>query len=133
MADRQTDIPTILTTLHAAFKRRDMDTIARYFDEDVRFVTPDGEMLGKQARIDDEQRLFDTFDDSEVEVTAAIINGDEAAEFCVLHAVSKVGPAPGRKIAMRYVVHYRFAGELITFQEVCFDRLALHQQLGLAA
>lgn len=135
MADQVTPIPTILTTLHAAFKTRDMETIGRYFDENVRFVTPDGEMTGRQARVDDEQRIFDTFDDSEVEVTTAVVDGNEAVEVCILHGIANAGtgPAAGRKIAMRYVVHYRFKDELIVFQEVCFDRLALAQQMGLAA
>lgn len=130
MQTRKTEILDSLTTLHAAFKRRDMDTIARFFADDVVFVTPDGEMRGKAARLADEQRIFEMFDSAEVEVTDVLVDGDEAAEFCILHGVARIGA--GRRIALRYVVRYRFNGGLIASQEICFDREALRQQLGLA-
>ena len=129
MSNRKAEILAILSTLHAAFGRRDMDTIAAYFADDVRFVTPDGELLGKAARIADEQRIFDTFDDTRVEVTSVVVDGDEAIEFCILHGVFK--GAPSVRIHMRYVVHYQFAASVIASQEVCFDRETLRQQLGL--
>lgn len=128
-----TDIPAILTALHDAFLRRDMETIAHYFDEDVRFVTPDGELLGKTARIADEQRIFDMFDDSSVEVTSAVVDGDQAVELSILHGTAKVGPQPGVRIALRYVCYYRFQDARIVFQEVVFDRSALKEKLGMAA
>lgn len=126
-------IPAILTTLHDAFHRHDMETIARYFDENVRFVNPDGEMTGRAARMADEERIYTMIDQGRIEVTTTLVQGNEAVEFSILHGIAKIGAEPGKPVALRYVVHYRFEGELIVFQEVCFDRAALAGQLGLAA
>jgi predicted ester cyclase len=127
------DIRSILNILHNAFDHRDLNMIARYFSDDVRFVRPEGEVLGRQAKIADEQSLFENFADSRVEVTTAVVDGDEAVEICTLHGVA-TSPlaAAGRKVALRYVVHYRFDCGLIVFQQVMFDRLDLMRQLGLA-
>ncbi|WP_197412522.1 nuclear transport factor 2 family protein [Novosphingobium sp. Fuku2-ISO-50] len=128
-----TDIPTILNTLHDAFHGRDMDTIGRYFDEHAQIVTPDGVMQGRAAKISDELRVFEMFDDCSIEVTSTVVQGNEAVEFSHLRGVAKIGPLSGSKVEMRYVVLYRFSGDKITFQEICFDRLALATQLGMAA
>ena len=127
------DIAPILTLLHEAFARRDMDTIGRYFDEDIRFVNPDGEMLGKAARMADEERIFYIIDDGTIEVTSTVIEGNQAVELSILHGIAKIGANSGSPVALRYVVHYQFDGDQIVFQEVCFDRVALATQLGLSA
>ncbi len=126
-------IGSILTTLHDAFRRRDMTTISRYFADDIRLVRPEGELVGKQARIDDEHTLFDNFSNGEIEVTTTLVNEDQAIELCIMHGVATAPPqAVGRRVALRYVVHYRFVDDKIVFQEVVFDRVALLKQLGLA-
>lgn len=127
------DIAPILTTLHEAFSRRDMDTIGRYFDENIRFVNHDGEMLGKAARLADEERIFEIIDEGTIEVTSTVIQGNQAVELSILHGIAKVGANSGRRVALRYVVHYQFEGDQIVFQEICFDRVALAMQLGLSA
>lgn len=133
MSKQTAQIKALLPTLHDAFKRQDMDKIAYHFDDDVHFISPDGEMFGKQARIADEQRVLDMFDEPEIEITSVVADGNEAIEMCVLHGLVKEGPAAGGRVSMRYVVHYRFKGEFITFQEVCFDRVGLQQQLEVLA
>lgn len=130
MPDRRSEIAAILDVLHAAFRRRDLETIGRYFAEDVQLLTPDGPMRGRAAKLADEQNVFESFDDAEVEVIDLLIDGEAAAEFCHLHGTVRAGPAAGRRIALRYVVRYRFEGASIVAQEICFDREGLRRQLS---
>jgi len=128
MPDRRSQIATILEVLHDAFRRRDLDTIGRYFAEDVRLLTPDGAARGRAAKLVDEQKVFESFDDAEVEVVELLIDGDAAAEFCLLHGTLRGGQGAGRRIALRYAVRYRFEADLIVTQEICFDRAALGEK-----
>ncbi|MBS0363143.1 MAG: nuclear transport factor 2 family protein [Proteobacteria bacterium] len=132
MPDRRSQIAAILEVLHDAFRRRDLDTIGRYFAEDVRLLTPDGAAWGRAAKLVDEQKVFESFDDAKVEVIELLIDGDAAAEFCLLQGALRGGQAAGRRIALRYVVRYRFEADLIVAQEICFDRAALGALLAQA-
>lgn len=132
MVTATVDIAMILANSHQAFARKDMDAIVGCFDKDIRFVSPDGELHGRSARIVEEQRIFELLDNSHIEVTASVVDGDEAVEMCRMCGKIKAGLNAGTDVAFRYVVHYRFSGELITFQEVVFDRAAVAEKLGLA-
>lgn len=125
------DIAAILTNLHEAFARHDLDTISRYFADDTRFINPDGELNGKAARLADEERIYTMFDEPTIEVTQTLIDGNRAVELSNLHGKAKIGSNAGSDITFRYVVYYEFDGELITFQEIVFDRATLAARLGL--
>jgi ketosteroid isomerase-like protein len=130
--DRRSQISAVLDTLHDAFRRRDLETMGRHFADDVRLRTPDGAACGRAAKLTDEQRVFDAFGDAEVEVLELLIDGEAAAEFCLLRGTVQAGRAGARRIELGYVVRYRFAAGLIVAQEIYFDRAALAAQLPAA-
>lgn len=138
MTDRAQRIREILWTVHDAFARRDLPAIGKHFAADVRFVSPGGAPHGRQARLDDEQRIFDAFTDLALTVTTAVVEGNEAVEFCILSGrhtgplVTQAGilPPTGRNISLRFAAHYTFAGDEIAAQEIVYDQATILKQLG---
>jgi ketosteroid isomerase-like protein len=130
----------IVEAMHAAFRRRDLDDIARHWADDVVYEAPGVSLAGKEARIAAEHVWLDAFTEGDVFVKAHYVAGDEIVvigEMVGLHSgpLAVPGgatiPATGRRIEGPYVARYRIRDGRVASQTVIYDRLALLHQLCL--
>lgn len=130
----------IVNAMHRAFRARDLDAIAAYWADDIRYVAPDVDVVGRDARIRDEQAWLGAFTDNDVEVHALVEQGDEVMEFCTLGGVhtgalplpdGNVLPATNRRIAGAFASHYRIKDGKVVYQQIIYDKFGLLRQLGL--
>ena len=128
----------VVEAMHAAFRVRDLDTIATFWADDIRFVAPGVDSVGKSARIRDEQVWLDAFSENSVDVEWVLANGDEVVEFCVLGGVhtgdlvqpdGSVVPPTNRRITGQFVSLYRISEGKVIYQKIIYDRLTLVEQL----
>lgn len=132
----------IVEAMHAAFRARDLDTIATFWADDIHFVAPGVDSVGKEARIRDEQVWLGAFSENSVDVEWVLANGDEVVEFCVLGGVhtgdlvqpdGNVLPPTNRRITGQFASLYRVSEGKVVYQKIIYDRLALIEQLMGAA
>ncbi|KRB42477.1 MAG: ester cyclase [Pseudomonadota bacterium] len=134
-------IPTaaqVVDAMHAAFRVSDLDGIARYWADDVKYQAPGVELLGKVARIQAEHVWLDAFTSNNVETTRRFVDGDEIVDFAIMSAMhtgplalpgGPVLPPTGVQISAPYVARYRIVDGRVVYQHVIYDRLALVEQL----
>ncbi|MBI1196960.1 MAG: hypothetical protein GC203_03780 [Phenylobacterium sp.] len=135
-------VPTpaqVVDAMHAAFRRSDLDGIARHWAEDVSYQAPGVELVGKAARVLAENVWLDAFSENEVETTHRFVDGDEIVDFAIMSGLH-TGPlalpggqtlAPtGVRISGPYVARYRIVDGKVACQQVVYDRLALVEQLN---
>lgn len=132
----------VVQAMHAAFNRRDLDAIAAYWAEGIRYVAPGVDVTGKAARVRDERAWLEAFSGNSVRVEAITASGDEVMEVCVLGGVhtgplalpdGSALPPTNRRIEGRFASHYRVVEGKVVYQEILYDRLGLAQQLQGAA
>lgn len=132
----------IVEAMHAAFRVRDLETIATFWADDIHYVAPGIDVVGKDARIRDEQVWLNAFSHNTVDVEWSVTNGDEVVEFCVLGGLHSgdlaqpdggVLPPTQRHIAGSFVSLYRISDGKVVYQKILYDRLSLAEQLLGAA
>ena len=129
----------IVDAMHAAFRARDLDAIARHWSDDVHYLAPGVELHGKAARLEAEKVWLNAFTENEVRTVQRFVDGDSIVDFAIMSGVQTGAmalpgggelPATGHRISGSYVARYRIDDGKVAFQEVVYDRLALMQQLG---
>ncbi|WP_247254205.1 ester cyclase [Pseudomonas moorei] len=132
----------IVEAMHAAFRARDLDNIATYWADDIHFVAPGVDSVGKDARIRDEQVWLNAFSENSVDVEWVISRDDEVVEFCVLGGLhtgdlqqpdGNVLPPTQRRITGHFTSLYRICDGKVVYQKIIYDRLGLIEQLMGAA
>lgn len=128
----------VVSAMHEAFNERNIDAIAAFWADDIRYVAPGIDVVGKDARLRDETIWLEAFSGNFVRVETLVSDGDQVTEFCVLGGVhtgplvlpdGSAMPPTNRRIEGRFASHYRIAGGKVVYQQIVYDRLDLIQQL----
>jgi len=128
----------VVNSMHAAFRKRDMDAIAQYWDDDIAYEGPGVKTLGKAERIAGEVEWLEAFTENDVKVLSTFEFGEELVEICVLEGTHSGGlPLPGggvlppthRHIAVEFVSYYRVQDGKVVAQKIIFDRMSVMEQL----
>lgn len=138
MTDTVPTAAEVVDSMHAAFRRSDLDGIARYWADDVQYQAPGVELAGKAARLLAENVWLDAFSSNEVETTHRFVEGDEIVDFAIMSGLhtgplalpgGQVLPPTGVRFSGPYVARYRIIDGQVAYQHVIYDRLALIEQL----
>lgn len=139
--DMSVSYPTpaeVVSSMHVAFRKRDLEAIAQYWDDDITYEGPGVKTSGKAERIACEKEWLEAFTDNDVKVLSSFERGDEVEEVCILEGThSGRLPLPGgvvlppthRRIAVQFASHYQVRDGKVVAQQIIFDRMAVMEQL----
>ena len=135
------DLWAIAQEIDEAFHARDLDGIAKYWDNEIVYEAPGVLTVGKQARRLAEQVWFDAFSDARIHVRSHLVKEDflliestmTGTHSGPLVANGMTIPPTGRAISGEYAVFLHFHRGKIVKQRIYFDRLKLMQDIGLIA
>jgi predicted ester cyclase len=133
------DLWAIAQTIDDAFHARDIEGIAKYWDDDIAYEAPGVSLIGKDARRLAEKVWFDAFPDARINVRSHLVDGDflliestmTGTHTGPLSANGMTIPPTGRKMGGDYAVFLHFRAGKIVKQRIYFDRLKLMQDIGL--
>jgi ketosteroid isomerase-like protein len=125
----------------AAFNARDEAALRALWTDDFHFRGPDGESRSADAMLAREHNLWRVFPDVKASVRTVAVGPDVAVLETTMNG-THAGPlglgdrelAPtGKALTLVFSVHIWFRDGRACGERVFYDRLAMFQQLGLAA
>lgn len=125
-----------------SLEARDWETYGSVFAEDLKMVTPmlPGVSLGREARIQLVQGIYDPFPDGVVKIQRSFGRGNWACVevlFTGTHTEPMAGPGgteippTGKSIELPYCMVMKFKDGLVSELYEYYDQMSLMQQLGL--
>ena len=135
-------IENFIEVAERSLEARDWETYGSVFAEDLKMVTPmlPGVAIGREARIQLVQGIYDPFPDGVVKIRRSFGRGDWACVevlFTGTHTEPMAGPdgteipPTGKSIELPYCMVMKFKDGLVSELYEYYDQMSLMQQLGL--
>jgi steroid delta-isomerase-like uncharacterized protein len=133
------DINVLADRFVDAFNKHDVSALNELLHAEVAFMSPTGEVRGREANRAYNQAWFDAFPDAHLSITRRIVSGNVTVEEGAFEGThtgtfrTPAGdvPATGKWVKGSYCGIQEYEGDLIKGGRLYYDQVDLLTQLGL--